>query len=178
MERRRRRDKDKRIEQNKKSDQETQEKMHQLRTEYYSTKKQENKRKNLNIINKLIRMSDESYKKSAADIQELEEEWLKKTQEDQQVIDSIPRLVKVELKEAQVHQKAQEDEIQTLEQSEENESTESDHSEILQEAVLAMILGLCEGIGSYRPPDRKGPRFNKYLKDDHKRELVTLVIRK
>ena len=61
---------DKRIEQNRKSDQETQEKMHQLEMEIYSTKQQENKRKNLNITNKLIRMSDESYKKFDTDIQE------------------------------------------------------------------------------------------------------------
>ena len=100
-------------------------------------------------------------------------------QEEQKVINSIPKIVTVELKEVQVHQKAQEDESEDqhksilipFEQAEENESIESDHSEILEGILLGGILGLCEIIDLYRPPDSKGSmnqskhrrRSNKYL---------------
>ena len=156
----RRREEDKRMENNRKFYQGTQEILDQLKMKHDSTQ-QENKRKNINIIIKQIRRSDESYKKFNANIQELEEERLKKLQEEQQLIDSIPRLIRVKLKEAQTHQKAQEDEIQksedqhkpipvSLEQAEEYESTESDSSEILEGILLGGILGLCEGIDRYR----------------------------
>jgi len=165
----RRREEDKQIEQNKKFDQETQEKMHQIEMEIYSTKQQENKRKSLNIINKIILRADESHKKFDADIREVKEELRKKTQEDQQVVDSIPRLVKVNLK------KAQEDEIQksedqhkpisvSLRQVEGNETIVSDHSGILLESISAGFIGFCEGFDSYRPPDRKPKRVNLVLK--------------
>lgn len=192
----RRSEEDKRIEQDRKFIQESLEKLHQLRMEFYSTK-QENKRKNLNITNKPVGISDESYKKLDADIQEVKEELRKKAQEEQQLINSIPRLIKVESEKAQVHQKAQEDEIQKsedqhksvlmpLKQAEENESTESDYSGILEGIVLGGISGLCKIIDSYRSTDSKGSmnqsehwrRSNKYLKDDRKRERVNLVIKR
>ena len=105
---------------------------------------------------------------------------MKKLQENQQVKEMPPKVITVKLKEAQ------EDESEEphkpipmpLKQAEENGSTESDHSEILQEAVLAGISGLCEGIDSYRPPDRKDSRFNKYLKDDSKSKRVKLIIKR
>ena len=153
--------------------------------------KQENKSKSLNITNKLIEMSDESYKKSDANLQELKEEQSKKEQEEQRMIDSTPGIIKVKVKEIQVHQKAQDDEIQkskdqhrlfpvSLKQAEENENTKSESSGILEGAILGTIQGICEVIDSYYSIDSKNPmnQFDKYLKKDRKPKRVNLVIKR
>lgn len=123
--------------------------------------------KSLDARVKILQDSNESDKKMSVMAQEVKEEDNKKVQDNQQLREMQPRLVKVELKEAQVHQEAQDDETQTLKQAEKTESTDSNFSEILVIAASA-ILGLCEGIDSYRPPYSKSDRFNKYLKDTRK----------
>jgi len=186
------------LEQARKSDQRNWEQLQQLKMEFCSMKQGQKWHMRLKTLAARIKTlqdemertkdrpkkDNEFNKKMSVMAQGVKEEDIKKVQEEQQVVDSIPRLIKVELKEAQ------ESEIQKSEnqrkpilmplkqaEDEENESI-ADHSEILQEAVLAGISGLCEGIDSYRPPDRKAPRFNKYLKDDRKPKRVNLVIRR
>jgi len=112
---------------------------------------------------KILEDYNESDRKMAVMVQDVKEEDIQKVQDKQQVREMQPRLVKVELKEAQVHQEAQDDEIQTLKQAEENENIESDFSGFLK-IVFSGIQGFCEGFGSYHPPDSKPKRVKLVLK--------------
>ena len=187
----------KKDEQARKSVQEFREQLHQLEMKFYSSRQetelqktsdflQKHDQDKLKFRNEQFKKASESDKKIMARIRDLEE----KEQHNQQLIDSIPRLVRKEMNKFQVLQQAREDEIQRdkdehlestftqLKQAEENINTESDYSDILKGFVYGGIPVVCKSIRFHLSQDNNIPinspeywiRLSKYLKDDRKRE--------
>lgn len=168
-------------EQARKSDQKNRERLRQRKMEYYSMKQKQKKHMQLKRLKARVKMLqdyNELNKEMSVMAQEVKEEDIQKVQDNQQVREMQPRLVKVELKEAQDHQEAQDDKIQTLEPAEENESI-ADSSWFLK-ILFSGILGFCKGIESYHPSNGKGSmnKFDNYLKNDSKPKRVNLVLKK
>ena len=184
-------------EQARKSNQEAQEKLHQLKMKSYLMQQeteQQKQQKTSDFLQKLdqdkikfkneqSKKAIESYEKTMARIRDIEEH-------NQQLIDYIPMLVRKEMNKFQVLQQAREDEIQRdkdehlestfpqLKQAEVNVNTESDYSDILEGFVYGGIPVICKSIRFHLSQDNNIPisspeywiRLSKYLKDDRKRE--------
>lgn len=144
----------------------------------------------LEFRNEQFKKKVESNKKIMARIRDLEEKSLKKEQHNQQLIDSIPKLVRKEMNKFQVLQQACEYEIQRdkdehlestfpqSKQAKENVNTESDYSDILERFVYDVIPVACKSIRFHLSQDNNIPinspeywiRLSKYLKNDRKQE--------
>lgn len=195
-----------------KSDQRNWEQFQQLKMEYNSMKQEQKRHKRLKTlaarlktlqgemerVKDRLKIDNEFNKKMSVMAQEVKEEDIKKVQEEQQVKEIHPTVIDETMDKNGFNKQTGEEKPQKAEESstdqtsipakqvEENETIASDHSESIVGIVLAGILGLCEGIDSYRPPGSKGSmnqsengrRFNKYLKDDRKPERVNLILKR
>ena len=165
----------------RKSNQEIREQLRQQWRKYYSMKQKQKKNMQLKRLDarlEILQDFNEFDKQTSVMAQEVKEKDIPKVLDNQQVRKMQPRLVRVELKKAQVHQEAQDDKIQTLEAAEENEII-ADYSGFLK-IIFSGIQGFCEGVESYQPHNSKGSmnKFDIYLKNDINPRKVKLVLKK